>query len=92
MFNPAKVDGLIFYLRTRTEVRFAHRDFVRVLGADPPPDVERPLSTAIPLSTGLPVPHDGFLQARSGDVITVTYVQPDGAILAQSATLPDMSP
>ena len=92
VFNPAKVEELIFYLRTLPGIAIAQQDPVRSVGADPPPDKERPLISTLPLSNSPATPHDGILQAAAGDSIFVTYRQPDGAILKHSATLPDMSP
>ena len=42
------------------------------------------LVPAAPFHIGSPVPRDGVVSARTADVITVSYQQPDGAVLSDT--------
>jgi hypothetical protein len=46
------------------------------------------ISRPMAVDTGAPIPGDGLLQLKSGDVLAVSYEQPDGTVLRSERTLP----
>lgn len=84
VYDPADVPAVSRDVRRRPGVAYVERNGVGWIG---PPIRWRVLALRPADRTPI-VPGDGAIQYRSGDTITVRYVQPDGSILEASAVAP----
>ena len=71
------VNHAIARIQDWPEVRVVAHNSVISTGIGPPPPAR--FSGALPLDDASPIPDDGRLQVRAGDVIILEYRQPDGS-------------
>jgi hypothetical protein len=86
VFEPASLDDAIGILSRQRGVKYVGLALIYSVagggGASPY------LEGALPLDFARVVPHDGHVQARSGDTLTVTYDQPDRTQLTSQFLVP----